>query len=96
MSDHSCAEHGHYCSICEEQERLDGIRAEVTAQVKSWVWNCSIFEIYDEIREEEPDRLGLIFEEAFKTFTDESSISQLEELAYHLDVDINRRRDSDG
>jgi len=86
MTTHTCEDHGHHCSICEE-ERLAAERlSEIRATVDSWNWNASIFDIYEVLKEmdeeDQADHLRIACEVI------PSGIGSFQDLALHLDVEI--------
>jgi len=91
----TCLEHGHDCSICEEED-LDTMEAkEFLSEVKSWAWNLNIFEIYDSLQDRPRHVQRGLLCCAMKQFNDPSSLSQIVELASHLDVCLDEFDDDD-
>jgi hypothetical protein len=60
---------------------------EVADRVETWNWNLSIFEIYDEVRDE-PDHVNeKLLTYAYHFFKEDAMIG---ELAYFLGVEIEK------
>lgn len=85
---HTCLDHGHDCSFCEDVLDRQGEIKRAQERVESWNWNLNIFEIYDEIRDEDEYEQRLLLRTALRFFKDKTSRSGIRELAYHLDVDL--------
>ena len=60
---------------------------EVEEQVESWNWNLSIFEIYDEVRDNSQEDNHKLLNYAYHFF---NSSEWIGELAYFLDVEIKK------
>ncbi len=60
---------------------------EVEEQVESWNWNLSIFEIYDEVRDNSQEDNNKLLNYAYHFF---NSSEWIGELAYFLDVEIKK------
>jgi len=60
---------------------------EVEEQVESWNWNLSIFEIYDEVRDNRQEDNNKLLSYAYHFFNQSEWIG---ELAYFLDVEIKK------
>ena len=52
--------------------------------VDGWNWNCNIFEIYDEIKDWRETDQRNVCRYACQYFKDKDSISQFNDLAFHL------------
>lgn len=65
---------------------------EVMEEVEMWNWNLNIFEIYDSIRHESELDQSKLLNYAFKFFNQDSMIG---DLAYHLDVELEKVETSD-
>jgi hypothetical protein len=60
---------------------------EVEEQVEMWNWNLSIFEIYDEVRENSDADNEKLLTYAYHFFKEDKMIA---ELAYFLGVEIEK------
>jgi len=81
---HSCIEHGHYCSRCEDEAAEKVRKDEIAATVESWWWNLNIFEIYDSIKDKsEEDQIDLLVHAHSKASYPNVRVS-LGELYEHL------------
>ena len=60
---------------------------QIAEQVESWNWNLSIFEIYDEVRENSQEDNNKLLNYAYHFFNQSEWIG---ELAYFLDVEIKK------
>ena len=65
---------------------------EVMEEVEMWNWNLNIFEIYDSVRYESEGDQAKLLNYAFKFFNQDSMIG---DLAYHLDVELEKVETSD-
>lgn len=68
-------------------------KQEMEDMVESWNWNCTIFDIYEEIkhmREGERDKLVNF---AFNFFSDKGSKDSLSELAHHFGIHIEQEEE---
>jgi hypothetical protein len=94
-----CTEAGVDPSYCDDDMRavitymaenavtLDGIPQSIKDQVHAWVWNHSIFDIYDEIRGEPNPEIDSLLSYALQLFNDnEYIVRQIKDLALHLGV----------
>ena len=59
---------------------------EIEERVEMWNWNMNIFEIYDEIRDEDDDTITRLLSHAYQFFGEDKTIA---DLAYHLGVDTS-------
>jgi hypothetical protein len=66
---------------------------EIEARVESWNWNCDIFEIYDELKEERVKAQTQLINYAMKFFNTEDSQARFRELAFHFNVDLEEDED---
>ena len=62
---------------------------EIVEQVKTWAWNYSIFDIYDEIKTESEYIQTELLNEAMRQMTTQDSKDALISLAYQLGVEID-------
>ena len=60
---------------------------EIADEVESWNWNLSIFEIYDEVRDNSQEDNNKLLNYAYHFF---NSSEWIGELAYFLDVEIKK------
>lgn len=84
---HDCNDHGHYCSICEDARIAREEEARIASIVDSWNWNASIFDIYDELKEDHGDDEEFqekLLTKAYEFFLEEDTRKMLDELAYHM------------
>ena len=65
-------------------------KKEIEKLVESWNWNLNIFEIYDELEQDHPDKgdQRKILNECASFFNDDYTRKLVGDLASHLGVDI--------
>lgn len=86
MMTHSCEDHGHFCSICEN-ERLDRERWRVVRiTIESWNWNLSIFEIYDFLKDLSEDQQFMYFAAYHAMYGRSSSDCTKRSVAYMAEL----------
>ncbi len=84
---HSCENHGHYCSICEERKAEEQDEAEIQEILNNWNWNASVFDMYDELKDGDlgdEDRQSKILHRAWQFFKSENTRKMIDELHYHM------------
>lgn len=73
--------------MAENAVTLDGIPQSIKDQVHVWVWDRSIFDIYDEIRGKPNPEIAALLSYALQLFNDnEYIVRQIKDLALHLGV----------
>jgi hypothetical protein len=87
--------YGYTCPACED-ERLKQEQDElINDLLKKWTWNASIFDIYDELKEDYEDdkeMLTKILSAAHSYFNMDDTKKAIEEIAFHFSVTINTKR----
>lgn len=88
-------DHEHDCHICDTQlaEREEDLLIE--QQVKSWNWDRDIFDIYDEIRDDDEYKQEALLRFAMKFFKSKDYRDSIIGLAYHLGVSIDPLEEDD-
>lgn len=81
---HDCEDHGHYCSICEEQKRLRQDINDAIGFAENCNWNLSIFDVYDELKRQEQWWQILALTTCFHYFNNDDTKKQFRDLLYHL------------
>lgn len=64
-------------------------KKEIRRLVKSWEWNLSIFQIYDLLVVDYEKQQEEILRECAKHFSDSHSLNYFQDLADHLEIDMD-------
>lgn len=64
-------------------------KKEIKQLVKSWEWNASIFQIYDLLVADYEKHQKEILRECAKHFSDSHSLNYFQDLADHLEIDMD-------
>ena len=61
--------------------------------VESWNWNCTIFDIYEEVKDMREGERDKLINFAFTFFSDKSTRESLSELAHHFGCHIEQEEE---
>lgn len=68
-------------------------KREMEDMVEGWNWNCTIFDIYEEVKEMRDDSRDKLINFAFEFFSDKGSKDSILELAHHFGTHIEKEEE---